>query len=92
MFVLIIRNRIVIDLKEPIPVNMPNEEQIDRIISDAYLSDSNDALANLYGYNSAIEIIGLPLSAGLLRDVPENRENLNQFINSGYRLKNAEFK
>ncbi len=81
-----------VDLKEPIPVTLPVEDQIERILHDAYLSDCNDAMANLYGYNLAIEIIGLPLSAGLLRDVPENRQYLHQFIESGYRLRNAEFK
>jgi PAS domain S-box-containing protein len=81
-----------IDMREPIAVNLSTREQIDRIIRDAYLSDCNDAMANLYGYNSAIEIIGIPMSAGLLSDVPQNREHLEQFIESGYRLKNAEFR
>ena len=80
-----------IDLQEPISVKKCIEEQVDQIIYTAYLSDCNDAMANLYGYELAIEIIGLPVNAGLLRDNPENRHYLHQFIESGYRLTNAEF-
>jgi PAS domain S-box-containing protein len=79
------------DLKKTLSIKVPVEEQVDHIINNSYLSDSNDAMAELYGYSSAAEIIGVPLSAGLLRNVPENREHLRQFVASGYRMKNAEF-
>jgi PAS domain S-box-containing protein len=81
-----------IDLKEPIPADLSVNDQVEKIFQNAYLSDCNDAMANLYGYNLAIEIIGLPMRKGLLRDAPDNRHYLHQFVEAGYRLRNAEFK
>jgi len=80
-----------IDLKEPVDTTCPVNDQIDQLLKNAFLSDSNDAMANLYGYDSAKEIIGLPLSTGLLQENEENRKLLKQFIQAGYRLKNVEF-
>jgi len=80
-----------IDLKKPLSVNLPVEKQVKHIIKHAYISDSNDAMADMYGFNSSREIIGVNLSTGLIRDVDQNKEQLQNFVESGYRLKNAEF-
>jgi PAS domain S-box-containing protein len=79
------------DLKKPLSTKITVEKQVKHIIKYAYISDSNDAMAAMYGFESSNEIIGVKLSAGLLRDVEQNMEQLVQFVNSGYRLKNAEF-
>ena len=79
------------DLKEPMRVDIPIEEQVDAVLANAYISDCNDAMAEMYGYQSASEIIGIPLSRGLLRDNSENRKHIRDFVTSNYRMKNAEF-
>jgi PAS domain S-box-containing protein len=81
-----------IDMREPIPTHLPVDQQIELIFKNGYLADCNDAMANLYGYESAIEIIGLPLSSSLLKDNPENKNYLQQFVESEYRIKSAEFR
>jgi PAS domain-containing protein len=80
-----------IDLEKPLSTKLSVEKQVEHIIKYAYISDSNNAMAEMYGFDSSKEIIGVKLSAGLMRDVNQNKEQLCRFVESGYRLKNAEF-
>ena len=41
------------ELEEPIPTDLPAQEQIDRIYRDAYLAECNDAMAQMYGFEHA---------------------------------------
>ena len=43
---------------EPIPIDLPHEEQVDLIQKNGYVAECNQALANMYGYNSRDEMIG----------------------------------
>jgi PAS domain S-box-containing protein len=79
------------DLKKSLSTNLTVEKQIKHIIKYAYISDSNDAMAEMYGYGSSNDIIGSKLSTGLIGAADQNIEQLHRFVNSGYRLKNAEF-
>ena len=78
------------EIEEPVPVNLSTEEQFEKAYARAVLAECNDSLARMYGYDSAAEIVGSPLSAFLPRDDPANIEYLRTFIKSGYRLENAE--
>jgi PAS domain S-box-containing protein len=80
-----------LDIKNPLSIHLPHEEQVKHIIKYAYISDSNDAMANMYGFDSSRDIIGVKLKSGLLRNVDQNYKQLEHFVRSGYRLKNAEF-
>lgn len=80
-----------IDLEKPLSTKLSVKKQVEHIIKYAYISDSNDAMAEMYGFDSSKEIIGVKLSIGLIRDVDQNKEQLRRFVESGYRLKNAEF-
>ncbi len=73
--------------KVPIPIDLPEDEQIKMIYKYAYVADCNDAFAKMYGFSSAeelrermvVEIHGGP-------DVPENIEAHRYFIRNGYRI------
>jgi PAS domain S-box-containing protein len=78
------------ELREPIDVRLPPEAQIDRIYAHAYLAECNDAMARMYGLDSADQIVGVPLAQLLPRDDPANLDYLGAFIRSGYRLTDAE--
>ena len=78
------------DLKKPMSTKLPVLDQVAHIIEHAYISDSNDAMAEMYGFDSSEEIIGVKLKDGLIKDVEQNQEQLRKFVESGYRLKNAE--
>jgi PAS domain S-box-containing protein len=55
----------------------------------AYLAECNDALAKMYGYSRADEIVGARLGDLMPIDKPENVAYLRAFIRAGYRLKDA---
>lgn len=74
------------DLTEPMPVTLSEEEQIAWGYRTVVLGECNAGMARLYGYQSADEMIGLPLREILPRSDFINVEFLRRFIRSGYRL------
>ena len=78
------------ELEEPIAIDLPEDEQIDRIFAHAYLAECNDAVAHMYGYGRAAELIGTRAADLIPRSDPHNVEYLRAFIRSGYRLTDAE--
>jgi PAS domain S-box-containing protein len=78
------------ELDEPIPTSLPEAEQIDLIYKHAYLAECNEAMARMYGYSAASDLIGARLGDMLVRTEPRNVEYLRDFIRSSYRLKDAE--
>jgi two-component sensor histidine kinase/PAS domain-containing protein len=78
------------ELERPAPIDLPEDEMLDRFFADAYLAECNDALARMYGLESAYEIIGARLGDLLVRSDPANVEYLRAFIRAGYRLSDAE--
>jgi PAS domain S-box-containing protein len=78
------------ELERPVPIDVPEDEQIELFYRHGYLAECNDAMARMYGYDRAGEITGARLSDLLVRDDPNNIEYLHGFISSGYRLTDAE--
>jgi signal transduction histidine kinase/CHASE3 domain sensor protein/ActR/RegA family two-component response regulator len=78
------------ELEEPIQTTLPAEQQVEHFYRFAYLAECNDALAQIYGFSRAEEIIGARLGDLLVRTEPKNIEYLLLFIESGYRLTDGE--
>ncbi len=78
------------ELEKPVPVHLPEDEQIDRFYQDAYLAECNDVVARMYGFEKASQLIGTSLGDMMPRSDPQNLEYLRAFIRSGYRLTDAE--
>lgn len=76
-----------VDMDSPLPVNSPEEEQIERILRGTFIADCNDALARMYGLNSASDLIGKRMSDMVAPDDPKNIELTRQFVRSGYRVR-----
>jgi PAS domain S-box-containing protein len=74
----------------PIPTDLPEDEQVACFLRDTYLSECNDAMAQIYGFHSSSEIVGARLADLMDRDDPGNNAMLRAFIRSGYRLTDAE--
>jgi PAS domain S-box-containing protein len=79
-----------IELDAPVPVNLPADEQIEHFYQYGFLAECNGAMARMYGYSSADEITGARLGDLLIREDESNVEYLRAFVNSGYRLEDAE--
>ncbi|MEO5930929.1 MAG: PAS domain S-box protein [Candidatus Kapaibacterium sp.] len=78
------------ELEEGIPIDLPVDEQIDLAYSRGYLAECNTVMARMYGYDSADAVIGARLADMLVASDPGNIAYLRAFIESGYRLANAE--
>ena len=79
-----------VELEQPVSVDLPAEEQVQRFFAFAYLAECNDAMARMYGYERAGEIVGARLPELLDPVDPNNIEFLRAFVHSGYRLVEAE--
>jgi PAS domain S-box-containing protein len=79
-----------IELDAPAPVTLPADEQIAHYYRHAYLAECNDAMARMYGYGAAGELVGARLGDLLPLTEPGNAAYLRAFIAAGYRLTDAE--
>lgn len=78
------------ELEHPIDSTRPVDDQIDNFYRWARLIECNDAMAQMYGYERADQIIGASLGDMLVRSDPRNIEFLREFVRRGYRLTDAE--
>jgi PAS domain S-box-containing protein len=78
------------DVRVPIDTSLPEDQQIDLIYADSYLAECNNAMARMYGLDSAEQILGATLAELLPRSDPANIEYLRAFVRGGYRITDAE--
>ena len=79
-----------LEIDPPVPSMLSEEEQIDRLYAGARIAECNDAMARMYGYREARDLIGTRLAD--LHNVtdPTNREQIRAFIRAGYRVSDSE--
>jgi PAS domain S-box-containing protein len=75
-------------MTEPIPIQLPVEEQIDLIFERSYLAECNLAFCRMWGASSPSELLGTMTRTRVSPHDPQNRELMRQVILSGYRLSN----
>lgn len=78
-------------MTEPIPVQLPVEEQIDLIFERSYLAECNLAFCRMWGASSLSELLGTMTRTRISPNDPNNRELMRQMILSGYCLNNRLF-
>jgi PAS domain S-box-containing protein len=74
------------DLDAPIPVDLPEDELVQRILRDSYLAECNDSMAKMYGVSSPEEFRGKRLTDTLDPNDPHNVELTREYIRSGFRV------
>jgi len=78
------------ELEQPLSTDLSEDEQIQHLYQYGYLAECNNAMAQMYGFTYAEEIVGARLADFLISSDPYNIEYLRSFIRSGYRLNDAE--
>src|SRR3954453_20821558 len=73
-----------IELARPVPLDAPEEEQIERIYRDGYLAECNEAMARLAGARNTEELIGSQFSALFPESDSRIREELLAAARSKY--------
>jgi PAS domain S-box-containing protein len=79
-----------LEIDPPVSIALPEDQQVDRLYAGARIAECNDAMARMYGFTEAREMVGARLTD--LHDVsdPANREQIRGFIRAGYRLADSE--
>jgi PAS domain S-box-containing protein len=77
------------ELDRPIPVDLPEDEQVQRILHESYLAECNDALARMYGLSVA-DFAGKRLTETVDPLDPVNVELTRDYIRGGYRVVDRE--
>src|SRR6266576_358912 len=79
-----------LEIDPPVPISLTEEEQVDRLYAGGRIAECNDAMARMYGFNEASELLGTRLSD--LHNVtdPTNREQIRVFLRAGYRVSDSE--
>jgi signal transduction histidine kinase len=78
------------ELAEPVPVTLPEDEQVRRIYRSAYVAECNDSAAAIYGVPRAADFLGRSLERSAPQSQPTQEEVLHGFIRAGYQLAGAE--
>jgi PAS domain S-box-containing protein len=81
----------LMEFKKPLSLDLPEDELIRKSQELGYLSECNDAMARMYGYECAEELVGSN-AADLQGDPndPQNIEAQRALIRSGYRITDVE--
>ena len=78
------------ELEGPMPVDLPEDEQLDHFYRHAYLAECNDAMARMYGFEGASDLVGARVGDLLPRSEPENVEFMRAAVRAAYRLRDGE--
>jgi PAS domain S-box-containing protein len=74
----------------PVETSLPADEQLEMLYEYGYLAECNDAMARMYGYERADDLLGAGFEALRSSLGPDTRANARAFIENGYRRLDAE--
>ena len=77
------------ELDRPVPVNLPEDEQVQRILHESYMGECNEGLARMYGMTPS-DFVGMRLTETLDASDPVNIELTRDFVRAGYRVVDRE--
>jgi len=77
-------------LDAPLPIDLPEDELVHRIIHESYLAECNDAMARMYGFESSKQFVGKRLTELMVADDPRNIAVTRDYVRSGFRLLDRE--
>jgi PAS domain S-box-containing protein len=79
-----------IEFERPIPTDLPEDDQMERIYRHGYVAECNAAMSKLIGAESAEELIGVRFEDLAARAGPGFQQELRSTIRSGYRAATVE--
>ena len=77
------------ELDRAIPVDLPEEEQVHRILHESYMAECNEALARMYGLRCE-DFVGKRLTETVDAQDPVNIELTRNYVRGGYRVVDRE--
>jgi formate hydrogenlyase transcriptional activator len=80
-----------VDFEPPVPLDLPEDEQIELLYSNGYVADCNEQAAKLMGRERAEELIGAPLDVISPRSDPRRVERFRGRIRNRWNLSEVEY-
>ena len=81
------------EFKEPLDTSLPIDEQLDKLLSNSYVAEYNDAFAEMYNQTEKNELMNKSLLDLYGNKTDEVSVNANlEFIKNGYKLEEIETK
>ena len=77
-------------LEVPLPTHLTVDDQVAHIYRYSIVAECNDAMAQMYGFQNARELVGTPVRHLHVTSDPQNLELQRSFVTSGYRIVDAE--
>ena len=74
------------DVDAPIPIDLPEDELVQRILRDSYMAECNEAMVKMYGLTSVQDFLGKRLTEFVDPSDPRNIELTRDYIRSGFRV------
>ncbi len=78
------------ELERPIPVDLPIEDQVERIITSAKFAEYNQSLIRIFGYPTPDALVGKGITTVLPATGDRGRDFLRMFIRANYHLSDVE--
>jgi PAS domain S-box-containing protein len=78
-----------LELAQPMPLDLPEDEQIEHFYRYGFLAECSDAFAHMYGLAASNVLVGARLDEILPRSDSRNHKHLLTFVRRGYSLENA---
>ena len=74
------------DLDRPLPINLPEDELVHRILHDSYMAECNNAMARMYAFDSPQYLLGKRLTELTSIDDPQNIKLTREYVRNGFRV------
>jgi PAS domain S-box-containing protein len=78
------------EIEVPMDTSLPEEEQFEHLYAHLSFAECNDAMARMYGFERAADMVGLRLGDLIPPDLPENVEFLRGAMRGGYKVIDSE--
>jgi len=78
------------DLEPPLPMDLPVEDQLDLLYERACMSEANDSLAGMLGYEKGEELLGMRLNNFQPRTNPDNVAYVKNFVREKFNVTDFE--
>lgn len=78
------------EMLQPVFIGWPEMRIIEQGIASGYLAECNDAMARMYGFEKAEDVLGASIGDMVNLDQPENIEYFRNFIRAGFQLNSVE--
>jgi two-component system cell cycle sensor histidine kinase/response regulator CckA len=80
------------ELDEPIPLGLPTEEALERMLRHGYVAECNDAMKRIHGFSEGEEIAGMRLYELLHKAGDQWMNSIRSAITGGWQNRTTEFR